>query len=96
MTPPRFHAQRSYHLTHPFATYVHPAAGLSVADTSFAVWSGKSARVYRVDSALSNVEPLEPFVCPARAIAIVDTAHSKDEALFAAEVRLYLVYLAPI
>jgi hypothetical protein len=49
-----------------------------------------------VDSALSNVEPLEPFVCPARAIAIVDTAHSKDEALFAAEVRLYLVYLAPI
>ena len=62
-------------------------AGLSVADTSFAVWSGKSARVYRVDSALSNVEPLEPFVCPARAIAIVDTAHSKDEALFAAEVR---------
>ena len=51
--------------------------GMSVSASCFAVWSGKSARVYRVDAQLSNVEPLEPFVCPARAMAIADTLHVK-------------------
>ena len=59
--------------------------GLAVAASCFVVWSGKSARVYRVDPQLSNIEPLEPFVCSARAMAVADTIHVKDEALFAAE-----------
>ena len=65
--------------------------GLSVGASCFVVWNGKMARVYRVDAQLSSVEPLEPFLCSAKAMAIADSSHITDEALFAAEQGLVKV-----
>ena len=59
--------------------------GLSVGASCFVVWNGKTARVYRVDVQLSCVEPMEPFPCATRAMAIADASHITDEALFSAE-----------
>jgi intraflagellar transport protein 140 len=59
--------------------------GLSVGASCFVVWNGKTARVYRVDNQLSQVEPLEPFLCSAKAMAIADASYITDEALFATE-----------
>jgi intraflagellar transport protein 140 len=60
--------------------------GLTVGLTCFAIWGGKSARVYRVDGILSNVEPLEPFTTAGTALAITDTSNNIiEEALFIAE-----------
>lgn len=59
--------------------------GLAVARSCFVVWSGKCARVYRVDSQMHNVEALEPFTTPGGAMAIADVNQILDEALFVAE-----------
>jgi intraflagellar transport protein 140 len=56
--------------------------GLSVSNSCFAVWSGKQARVYRVDSQIRNIEALEPFNSRGTAMAVSDATSIADEALF--------------
>ena len=61
--------------------------GLHVGGGCFVVWGGKAARVYRVDSALNNIEPLEPFSSSGRAMAIASASEKgvSDDTLFIAE-----------
>lgn len=66
--------------------------GLSVARTCFVVWSGKAARVYRVDAQIRSIEPIEPFLTNGQAIAIADASHIIDEALFIADQGMIRVF----
>jgi intraflagellar transport protein 140 len=61
--------------------------GLSVAHSCFVVWSGKSARVYRVDLSLHSIDALNAFPTNGIDIVIADTTSLVDEALFIAEGR---------
>jgi hypothetical protein len=65
--------------------------GLSVARSCFAVWSGKMARVYRVDAQLRSIEPIEPFLTPGLAMAVADSVHITEESLFIADQSLVRV-----
>lgn len=62
-----------------------PIRGLAVGKSCFVVWSGKTARAYRVDPQLLRCEAQEPFACSAKAIAIADASVIVDDALFIAE-----------
>ena len=62
-----------------------PVRGLAVGKSCFVVWSGKTARVYRVDPQLLRCEAQEPFSCSGRALAIADASVIVDDAVFIAE-----------
>ena len=59
--------------------------GLAVGKTCFVVWSGKMARVYRVDPQLLRCEVQEPFATTGKAMVIADMSVIVDDALFIAE-----------
>ena len=68
-----------------------PVRGLAVGKSCFVVWTGKTARVYRVDPQLLKCEPQEPFPCTGKAMAIADASSIVDDALFIAEQSLVKV-----
>lgn len=61
--------------------------GLHVSTGCFVVWGGKATRVYRVDSALNNLEPFEPFASVSKAMVIAAASEKgiSDDTLFIAE-----------
>jgi len=59
--------------------------GLAVGGSCFVAWSGKVARVYRVDLQLQSYEALEAVQTTGNAMAIADAAHIIDEVWFVAE-----------
>ena len=59
--------------------------GLAVGNGCFVVWNGKKARTYTIDAHLLRCQAGEPFECSGTAIAIADSSHITDEALFIAE-----------
>eukprot|EP01041_Mallomonas_annulata_P003422 gene3422-6789_t len=61
--------------------------GMSVGYSCFVVWNGKAARAFRVDATSQKCEVLEPFACSANAaaIAVADSTHINDDAVFVAE-----------
>ena len=59
--------------------------GLAVGRTCFVVWSGKVAKVYRVDPNTHRIDPLEPIKSNSNAMAIADASFIVDEAWFVAE-----------
>jgi intraflagellar transport protein 140 len=56
--------------------------GLSVADSSFVVWDGKTARVCTVNMQTHRSTLVEPFACTSQSIVIADSQHLSDEAIF--------------
>lgn len=59
--------------------------GLAVGRTCFVVWSGKQARVYKVDLALQKVEPMPRIPSAGISMAIADTTFISDDAWFVCE-----------
>lgn len=59
--------------------------GLAVGRSCFVAWSGKVARVYRVDTQLQRYEALEAVQTAGSAMAIADASHVIDETWFVAE-----------
>jgi intraflagellar transport protein 140 len=59
--------------------------GIAVGKSCFVVWSGKSAKVYRIDAQLMRIEALPTFSTSAQAIAIADSSQIVEETLFMAD-----------
>jgi intraflagellar transport protein 140 len=59
--------------------------GLAVGRSCFVCWSGKIAKVYRVDPSSHRIEALEPIKCTSMAMAIADASFIVDEAWFVVE-----------
>jgi intraflagellar transport protein 140 len=59
--------------------------GLFVGRSCFVVWSGKAARIYRVDLQLQKVEALNVMQCSGKTMAIADASSITEEAWFTAE-----------
>ena len=59
--------------------------GLAVGRSCFVAWSGKVARVYRVDMQLQRYDALEAVQTTGTAMAIADSTHIIDEVWFVAE-----------
>jgi hypothetical protein len=59
--------------------------GLAVGRSCFVAWSGKVARVFRVDLQLQRFDALEPVHTTGTAMAIADASHIIDEVWFVAE-----------
>lgn len=61
--------------------------GISVASSCFLVWSGKDARVFKVDAQPGKirVEPLDAFITNGSSCAISDNIHIAEESIFIAE-----------
>ena len=59
--------------------------GLAVGSSCFVVWSGKDARVFRVDFGAMRADPLEPFPTIATAMAIADSKFINEDTLYIAE-----------
>ena len=59
--------------------------GLAVGRSCFVAWSGKVARVYRVDPQLQRYDALEAVQTTGTAMAIADASHIIDETWFVAE-----------
>ena len=59
--------------------------GLAVGRSCFVAWSGKAAKVYRVDMQLQRFEQLDAVQTAGTAMAIADASHVIDEVWFVAE-----------
>jgi hypothetical protein len=59
--------------------------GLAVGRSCFVAWSGKVARVYRIDMQLQRYDALEAVQTSGTAMAIADASHIIDETWFVAE-----------
>jgi intraflagellar transport protein 140 len=59
--------------------------GLTVSRTCFAIWSGKVAKVVRVDPTTLKINSLDPIKTAGSAFAIADSSSIIEEALFIAE-----------
>jgi hypothetical protein len=59
--------------------------GLAVGNSCFVAWSGKVARVYRVDLQLQRYDALEAVQTTGTAMAIADASHIIDETWFVAD-----------
>ena len=59
--------------------------GIAVADSSFVVWDGKAARSCTINHQSHRSTMNEPFSTTSRAMAIADSKHLSDDALFVAE-----------
>lgn len=59
--------------------------GLAVARTCFVVWSGKIAKVFRLDSVNQKFISAEPFKCMGIACAVADSSSIIEDAVFIAE-----------
>jgi hypothetical protein len=59
--------------------------GLAVGNSCFVAWSGKVARVYRVDMQLQRYDALEAVQTTGTAMTIADASHIIDETWFVAE-----------
>lgn len=59
--------------------------GLAVGRSCFVAWSGKVARLYRVDVQLQRYDALEAVHTTGSAMAIADASHIIDETWFVAE-----------
>jgi intraflagellar transport protein 140 len=59
--------------------------GIAVADSSFIVWDGKAARSCTINPQSHRSTLNEPFPTTSRAMAIADSKHLTDDALFIAE-----------
>lgn len=56
--------------------------GLSVAESSFVVWDGKSARVCTVNHQSHRSTMMDPFPCPSDSLVIADSKHLSEDVLF--------------
>ena len=59
--------------------------GLAVGRSCFVCWSGKVAKVYRVDPNTHRIEALDPIKCTSVSMAIADASYIVDEAWFVVE-----------
>jgi hypothetical protein len=59
--------------------------GLAVGRSCFVAWSGKVARVYRIDMQLQRYDALEAVQTTGTAMAIADASHIIDETWFVAD-----------
>jgi intraflagellar transport protein 140 len=59
--------------------------GLALSHTCFVVWSGKVAKVVRIDPPSLRLNVLDPIKCSGMACAIADSSSIIEEALFIAE-----------
>lgn len=66
--------------------------GLAVGRSCFVVWSGKVAKVYRVDPNSHRIDPLEPIKSTSTSMAIADSSFIVDEAWFVAEGSSVKIY----
>jgi intraflagellar transport protein 140 len=56
--------------------------GLSVAESSFVVWDGKTARVCTINYQSHRSTMLDPFPCPSDTLVIADSKHLSEEVIF--------------
>lgn len=59
--------------------------GLTIGRSCFVVWSGKTARIYRVDMQVQRIEALNSTNTSCSVMAIADATHINDEVWFTAE-----------
>ena len=62
--------------------------GIAAGYSCFVVWSGKTAKVYRIDRHLRKTESMESFDLSSNSMVIADATHLAEEALFVADTQM--------